>query len=1135
MNNMSSPTAPQTNVTVMASAGTGKTWLLVTRLLRLLMTGTNPGSILAITFTRKAAAEMQSRLAERLYGLAAANESELDSQLTAMEIDPLPEHRALARKLYEDLLHAPWPIRTSTFHAFCQDILRRFPLEANIPPGFELMEKTAELERSAWDALIAETTSAPNGDTAQALENLLTHCGGLHNLDQALNSFLQQRSDWWAYTQGQNDPVSFAMKQLYTQLGISFDQNPLRDFFTPEREKSLWEFKGLLAKHPGKKNDEAANRIEQSLDENGPIETRFYILQRAFLTQKNEPQARKESATQAKKMSEAGQEQFLQLHQQLSAQLLDTLDKLAAKKTAQMNQAWYQSGIALLQHLQRIKEEQRLLDFADLEWKACQLLTTADNAHWIQYKLDQRIDHLLVDEFQDTNPTQWHLLLPLLQEMAAGESERQRSVFLVGDAKQSIYRFRRADPGLFSAADQWLSEHLNARQHTQQKSWRSAPAIMEAVNRIFTDTPLGNQLTDFTAHSTHHQNLWGQVTVLPLIQADNETVEEDVSSELRNPLQQPRQMLFDDRYQREGEMIASQIQALVNSSTLLGNEAEARPARYGDIMILLRNRTHVHFYESALRQVGIPYLGADRGTLLESLEVRDMLALLETLITPYSNLALATVLRSPLFAWSNEQLMQLARANHKQGTWLERLTQLAEDKSVDANIAYTCETLSRWLSLAGHLPVHDLLDKIYSEGDVLARYQAAYPTHLKTRAQANLIRFIELALEIDSGRYPSLHRFHTYLNELRQYSQEAPDETPVAGDGDRIRIMTIHGAKGLEAPIVFLADASSEPKRDHGYRALVDWPSGQAQPQSFLVAGKKSQQDAFTRLRLEREQQEEARESANLLYVALTRARQLLYISGCQSRKKTESEKGGWYGHISRALMQEGESFSDEAQVITSGKTPTQATVQKITTIKSWPIPEGLNKPLPRNQTLHEIAPSRSVSHTHVSTDTDEDGKQRGIAIHRILEYLSQATQAEHQTSKLPETIASELCLAENDADFQSWWQEAQQVINSPELAFLFDDKNYQQAWNEVPIQYQHRGQERAVYGIIDRLVMSKEEVIVVDYKTHQSASNNNINELAEKYKPQMEYYLQGARELWPGLKVRGMLLFTTCNEVFEY
>jgi ATP-dependent exoDNAse (exonuclease V) beta subunit len=208
---------------------------------------------------------------------------------------------------------------------------------------------------------------------------------------------------------------------------------------------------------------------------------------------------------------------------------------------------------------------------------------------------------------------------------------------------------------------------------------------------------------------------------------------------------------------------------------------------------------------------------------------------------------------------------------------------------------------------------------------------------------------------------------------------------------------------------------------------------------------------------------------------------------------------------------------------------PTQAAEHIPESPKSWAIPVDLDKPLPREQILREIAPSRTVGEAYVSSDTDEDGRQRGIAIHRMLEYLSQTPQTEQQAI----AIANELGVQENDTEFQAWWQEAQQIINSPKLAFLFADKNYQQAWSEVPIQYQQN--ERIVYGIIDRLVINKDEVIVVDYKTHQSATDKNVYNLAEKYRTQMDYYLEGVRQLWPDLKARGLLLFTACGEVFEY
>jgi len=898
MSQSPSPSSPQLNATVMASAGTGKTWLLVTRLVRLLLAGARPDAVLAITFTRKAAAEMQTRLGERLFALASLDDQALAERLREMDIIPEAALLDRARRLYESLLQSRQTVRTTTFHAFCQEILLRFPLEADVPPGFELLDSGAEVANAAWAAMLAEAGREPESALASALERLLDYCNGLHGLQRALDSFLAHRGDWWAYTEAAEEPVRFALERLRQQLQIAPENDPLRDFFSEPRMRELGDFTALLAKHPNKGNDAALQALATARHSERPLLERFEACREAFLTKQNTPRARKASQAQAKKMGADGEVHFLALHETLSQAVLTTLDQLAAHETFHACADWYQTGAHLLHHYQRIKTEQRLLDFTDLEWRAYRLLTQSDNALWVQYKLDQRIDHLLVDEFQDTNPTQWHLLLPLLQEMAASHGEKARSVFLVGDAKQSIYRFRRAEPRLFQAAHDWLTQRLDARGFPLHISWRSAPAIMACINALFGEHgPLAGSLRDFTPHDTHHRELWGEVTVLPLIatDADEETHNEVVG--LRNPLERPREIALDDRYEREGRQIADTIRHLITTHTLIGPTAGARPVHFGDIMLLVRSRAHVGYYERALRDAGIPYLGAERGTLLESLEVSDMVALLELLITPYNNLSLATVLRSPLFACSDEELLLLAQRGS--GNWYQRLHDTATTLASDSPLARAARQLENWRALAGRIPIHDLLDRIFSEGNVLARYQAAFPEHLRNRAEANLVRFLELALEIDSGRYPSLSHFLYRLGELRENRDEAPDEAPVSGSSERVRIMTIHAAKGLEAPVVFLADSAAASGGDKPFRTQVEWPASEARPQQFLLVGKQGQQPQLVRDCLEREKGEEQREAANLLYVAITRARQLLYISGVKPRR---GEGLGWYGALRQAL-----------------------------------------------------------------------------------------------------------------------------------------------------------------------------------------------------------------------------------------
>ena len=1128
MQNTPSPSSPQLNATVMASAGTGKTWLLVSRLLRLLLAGARPDGILAITFTRKAAAEMQSRLAERLLQLAGAGPEELAERLRELDITPNAEHMEQARRLYERMLQQRQNVRTTTFHAFCQEVLLRFPLEADVPPGFELLASDGELIDTAWQAMLAEASAQPDGQLAHALQFLLDGCGGLSNLRTALMAFVAHRGDWWAYIGEGEDPVQHATTQLHRQLGLQEVGDPLADLFSPVLETGLAEFAELLRGHPIDSNLKALDQIALARHPQLPLEERYRACRAAFLTQAGQPLARKPSKTLDKKLGEAGAERLLALHRQIAQALLNTADWLNAQQNWQLNQAWYQAGSCLLNHFQRLKREQRTLDFTDLEWQACQLLNRSDHAQWVQYKLDQRINHLLVDEFQDTNPTQWRLLLPLLQEMAAADQQGQRSVFLVGDAKQSIYRFRRAEPRLFQAAHEWLADHLQARTFPLHTSWRSAPAIMQCVNQVFGDEgPLAGVLRDFHPHQTHHLQLPGAVTVLPLI-PDEDPSDHDAgpSIGLRNPLQQPRQIPQDLRYLTEGRQIAECIADLVRTGQPVGHGPQARPVDYGDIMILIRKRSHVGAYEQALREAHIPYIGAERGTLLESLEVRDMLALLEWLITPFNNLALATVLRSPLFACSDEDLITLASGG--KGNWYPRLQQRVAAAQGNRVLNYACTRLSAWRELAGVLPIHDLLDRIYAEGDVLQRYQQAAPAHLRSRVAANLTRFIELALEIDSGRYPSLGHFIARLKALRERQNEAPDEAPASGDQQRVRLMTIHAAKGLEAPVVFLADCTNSDSSDKAWRALLDWPPQATQPRSFMLVGTKEGQSPLIREQVAHEQEENRRELANLLYVALTRPRQWLYISGVAPKKG--EDKDSWYRLLRQAIDPLAETPLDAPCSLSNGDWQAVVGSHKQPLADSPdPADPALTRPLDTDRIHSEIAPSRSHGHTPYGSG-DEDGRLRGTVIHRLLQQLTEASGTpEHIAAQ----VAAEFALDAPREPFRGWYRECRQLLDNPVLQRLFEASGGVEFFNEVPILYSQDGQ--TVHGIIDRLRLSEEEVWIIDYKSHRLQPGDTLRALAESYRQQLDYYAQGVARLWPQHRVRSLLLFTHSATLHEF
>ena len=1114
-------TDPHRDASVHASAGTGKTWLLVTRVLRLLLAGAAADSILAVTFTRKAAAEMEQRIMERLRQLACAGDGERVALLEQAGIRPEAATRERAAQLYETVLCNPRRLRCTTFHAFCQDLLQCFPLEAGVPPGFEVVEKTGQLEQAAYDALLAESAAAPDQAVTRALDALATGCDSLESAQRALRSFLAQRSDWWAWTAGEHNPLDSAVDALTGFLAIDPDVEPLADYPNEIQRTRHQAFAELLRSNT-ETDANLAPRIEAALEQELAGRAFLDSIRLAYLTTQGKPRIRKHNPKQQERLGAEREAEYLALHEQGCTEVLDYLDALARRDSLALNTAWYRAGNALLRHYQRIKREQRVFDFSDLEWLACELLNHSEHAAWVQYKLDARIDHLLVDEFQDTNPTQWRLLLPLLRELAAGDNERQRSVFLVGDRKQSIYSFRRANPALLETASAWLESHRNASRFPLNHSRRSAQAIMDCVNRVFSQTDMQGLLADFEPHDTHLPDVYGHVELLPLCTdvpgAEGADESPPTATALRNPLHAPRLVRGPGSWLEEGRAIAGIIRRLLMEGVTAVREGVARPVDYSDIVILLRQRTHAAAYEQALREAGIPCLGTSRGLLLENLEVRDLVALLNCLISPYDNLALAQVLRSPLFDLDSEQLLALVGDS---GHWFAQLEQLAHAGEQPWQLIHGM--LARWRELAGQLPVHDLVDRIFHEGELMQRYEAAFPEALLPRVRASFTRFIELALELDNGRYPSLPRFLDLLERLRQSGQDQPDESaPDDSSGNRVRLMTVHAAKGLEAPVVFLADAATVAKDRSAWSACVDWPDGADRPEMIVLAARNSNRDRRTQELLDARAVALRSEDANLLYVALTRARQYLFISGSA---KPNAANTGWYGTLERALADCVRSDDGHAVIHTGAQRQAEAATPARE--DGITIDSALSRPVIVTPRDLPVAPSRLVSAGDAAT-TDVDGRERGIAIHLMLDRLTRTPEPD--PGALFIDIANRLQRRDGDRELRDWWDEACAVLAHPALSLLFDPARYAKAFNEAPVQY--LSGERMVYGVIDRVVITDDSVLVIDYKSHRHADLGNIPELLEDYRPQLACYVQAAARLWPGYTIRGGLLFTACCEL---
>lgn len=1164
---------PELNATVSASAGSGKTWLLITRIVRLLINGAEPGNIIALTFTRKAAGEMQIRLNERLFEMATANDEELEKLLALIDCNIDKNIKTVASGLYEKLMHSLHPVRIQTFHSFCQDILSRFPLEADIPPGFDLLEDTSLLERQAlqilFDTAGLQSKQNTNSRLTDELDIIMQACNGPNNTQTALDNFLSHRSDWWAYTRHTQKAVDFACNELTRSLQINKattgeNQGLVELFLYDITRKKLTIFANLLREIKNKTSDKHADIIDLALKKlptqnETEYNAVFKLIKSAFIKQDGEIliQGRKHSAALEKKLGGENTESFIELHLEIADRIQNVSEQLKRLLTLKINKAWYFAGNQYVEIFQQLKRETRQLDFTDLEWKCYELLQHADNAHWVQYKLDQRIDHLLIDEFQDTNPTQWHLLSPILEEIAANPEQRPRSVFLVGDEKQSIYSFRRANPALQAQASSWLSDNLNARATPLDFSRRSSYAIIHCVNQIFEQENIKAIMTGYTTHDTHLNTLPGQVLLCDLFEEDEEPGDSEPVY-FRNPLKQPREVSNKTLRHKEAEYIAKQILQLTNTPELITDAGTVRPVELGDIIILMRNRTHVDIYEQTLKQHGIAFIGNKKGGLLDNLEIQDLSCLLNTLITPYNNLAFAQVLKSPIFNASDEDLIQLARYRPVQqknsAHWHERLMLLANETDEIANapqlskaLRRAATLLPRWRKMSELLPVHDCLDKIFSQGNIINRYIAANRQENKQKVAANCQRFLELSLETDSGRYPSITRFLQNLHHLKNYSSAPPEEPLSQSNESRVRLMTIHGSKGLEAPVVFLADCNSTPGNKNAYASLIRWPANKSQPANFQLQLSKDNTDQITAKLQQEKLNEQSREELNLLYVAITRARERLYISGIASSRRQDNS---WYQIIASGLKDISESETGIDEI--NGKLYSHLAYDR--SAITLPVHDGpaINKPLDIDKRLLRpiettsiksfITPSLLTEKNPLADDDDANTETtandvssdiatwRGIIIHRILELLCKTNDypaTERTINTIHQRVSTEVkrqrpvfieyldeCLMEAVAAF-----------NHPDCELIFNPATDVQTYNEMPLMYM--AEQRGIYGIVDRVIRSKDSVSIIDYKSHQLAETETIREVAQQFSPQLTYYRIGIKKLWPTHEVKTGILFT--------
>jgi ATP-dependent helicase/nuclease subunit A len=866
---------PRASVVVEACAGSGKTWLLVGRIVRLLLAGAAPGEVLAITFTRRAAQEMRTRLLQDLRRLAQCGDTEAVEFLCQRGLDAADARASIAaaRNLYEQVLTARVPLTIETFHGWFWQLIARAPLGAGVPYTPVLLEASDRVRTDAWLHFSAQLVRPQWAAQRAAWEQLVDDVGETA-ARRLVEQLLHKRAEWWCFA---GDDEDAAVERALTPLragGVDDPRAQIRAAGFVADLQTLLDTWCAIAR-PGAQIGAAIDSARRWLAATAGDPARdFNAACLIVLTQKDTPR-------EVLLPERIGRKVDAPDYEAAHAAVLAQLERIrAAQRTwraLKLNEAAFACGRLLIAAYQRLKDQQQAVDFTDLEWHAHRLLADPDHAAYMQARLDARYRHILLDEFQDTNPLQWQVLQSWLA--AYDESGGRPTVFIVGDPKQSIYRFRRAEPRVFDAARALLRRDYGAAHLRTNVTRRNAQAVIEVLNVAM---PNANPL--YQPQSTRAQAT-GAFVLLPLAEPQPAPARDPQDLDLRDVLTTPRAERAGDTRYREGRLIANE----------LAHWKATLDARWSDALLLVRRRTHLADYERALRDAGIAFVSDRRGGLLATLEADDLTALLGFLCAPFADLKLAHALRAPMFGCSDDDLIQIASTPG--ASWWQRLQSLGA--SASPALSRARQLLQWWLDLAGVLPGHDLLDRIYHEGDVRRRYAAVAPAALHAQVQANLDAFIELALQLDAGRYPSLPRFIDELAGLKRGAlEEAPDEG-ACGGGDAVRVMTVHGAKGLEADIVVLADAHVRPAND-AESVLVVWPPNAPRPEHLsLVARGEQARDAARSEWFADDDAQRAQEDWNLLYVAVTRARQVLIVSGAAPAKGTFDDT--WYTRLARA------------------------------------------------------------------------------------------------------------------------------------------------------------------------------------------------------------------------------------------
>jgi len=1137
------------SVWVSANAGSGKTHVLTERVIRLLLGGTRPARILCLTYTKAAAAVMQTRIFERLARWTALSEPELKAELAALEGRAPDALKMLAaRRLFAEALETPGGLKIQTIHAFCESLLHQFPLEANIPGHFDMMDDAGQqaLMAEAKKQILTEIYTNPQSPLAAAFQLMLALAGEA-SLDKLLAEAISRKQELELYA-GElaaensarlNSLLGLKELALAAKAGSAAMAEELAAELKKQAMFSPAEMQTINAEG-GAKAKEFVQYLLLAEREQQPAAI-ISAFGKAYCTFKGEP---KKPGLFGKKLLSA----YPQLEDLFIAKaqaVVSAADLLKAVELRELNQAAYRLIKALTDRYAALKRARGLMDFADLISCALRLLQRKDAGPWVQYKLDKGIDHILVDEAQDTGPEQWEIIRILSREFFAGLSAREdlsRTIFAVGDEKQSIYSFQGASPQDFAENGRYQQRQAQAAQKTFRRvslafSFRSAPEILAAVDQVFSIPENYRGLSDAnepTAHTAIRAKARGLVEIWPPFIGEAEPEPEEWT--------EPQ-----DKNAAPPTLLAEAISRTI-AGWLSGKERQSlrgRPIKAGDIMILVRKRDEfVHALARSLKKAEIAVAGADRLRLTDHIAIRDLMAAGDFVLQPRDDLALAALLKSPLFGISEEQLLDLAA---------ERPSTLWEALNKSEELRPMAATLRRWRSFADIDPVYEFYSRILAEDGGRKRFLA----RLGAEAGDILDAFLDYCLEAQQADLPGLQVF---LQNLRDLSPEIKREQDQ--NRDEVRIMTVHAAKGQEAPIVFLADGGGMVWHSSHAPCLLPMGRGRegsAPPRLWLP--KAEYKTKTMEQSLEQLKQAAEEEYHRLLYVAMTRAEDRLIVCGYCKSKENESS---WLPIIRRALADKAAPAVNKAAGLDvlrfAAAEPAAAAAgaeaqQAAESAKAPKLPALFSRPAPAEPALpRPLAPSGAAAFIAAEPEDNPErltlspilpiagggaaaaadtpqmltAMARGTLIHSLLQYLPAFPPAERR--RLAQAFLA--------ARLPAGSGEAKALLKA--VFKVLEDKNCAELFNadgrsEVPLMgvVKVKGHERAVSGQIDRLVFAEKRLIFADYKTGQPPQS--AADIPPVYKMQMALYAALLAQIYPQKPIEARLIYTRNGGIFSF